>query len=83
MKKDVLALATAYQNHDIGHGDVVMIIDYGSYEGQVVMLAGILIGTTIASLDHNLRKSNTNDFVQYYSLICLNSIIINDILQVL
>ncbi|XP_015376110.1 PREDICTED: luciferin 4-monooxygenase-like [Diuraphis noxia] len=57
LKKDVLALATAFQKHDIGHGDVVMITDYGSYEGQVVMLAGILIGTTIAALDHSLRKS--------------------------
>jgi len=57
LKKDVLALATAYQKHDIGHGDVVMITDYGSYEGQAVMLAGILIGTTVAALDHNLRKS--------------------------
>jgi len=59
-------MATAFQKHDLGHGDVVMIIDYGSYEGQVVMLAGILVGTTIGALDHSLRKSNINDFIQYY-----------------
>jgi len=63
-------MASAFQKHDIGHGDVVMIIDYGSYEGQVVILAGILVGTTIAALDHSLRKSNFNDFIIYYSLIC-------------
>ncbi|XP_060852797.1 uncharacterized protein LOC132930768 isoform X2 [Rhopalosiphum padi] len=57
LKKDVLAMATEFKKHDLGHGDVVMITDYGSYEGQVVMLAGILIGSTIAALDHSLRKS--------------------------
>ncbi|XP_060846886.1 uncharacterized protein LOC132926542 [Rhopalosiphum padi] len=57
LKKDVLAMATAFKKHDFGHGDVVMITDYGSYEAQVVLLAGILIGATIAALDHNLRKS--------------------------
>ncbi|KAL4090317.1 hypothetical protein QTP88_025178 [Uroleucon formosanum] len=57
LKKDVLAMASAFQKHDIGHGDVVMILDYGSYEGQVVILAGILVGATIAALDHSLRKS--------------------------
>lgn len=54
-------MATTFQKHDLGHGDVVMITDYGSYEGQVVMLAGILVGTTIAALDHSLRKSNSNE----------------------
>lgn len=63
LKKDVLAMTTAFQKYEIGHGDVVMITDYGSYEGQVVMLAGILMGTTIAALDHNLKKSNSNDII--------------------
>ena len=58
LKKDVLAMATAFQKHDLGPGDVVMITDYGSYEGQVVLLAGILVRTTVAALDHSLRKSN-------------------------
>jgi 4-coumarate--CoA ligase len=65
LKKDVLAMATAFKKHDLGHGDVVMITDYGSYEAQVVLLAGILIGATIAALDHSLRKSNSNDLISY------------------
>ncbi|XP_027845831.2 uncharacterized protein LOC114126147 [Aphis gossypii] len=57
LKKDVLAVTTAFKKYELGHGDVVMMTDYGSYEGQVVMLAGILMGTTIAALDPNLKKS--------------------------
>ncbi|VVC39226.1 Hypothetical protein CINCED_3A002754 [Cinara cedri] len=35
-----------------------MTIDYGSYEGQVVLLAGILVGATVTALDYNLRKKH-------------------------
>jgi 4-coumarate--CoA ligase len=65
LKKDVLAMATAFKKLDFGHGDVVMIADYGSYEAQVVILAGILIGATIAALDHSLKKSNSYDLISY------------------
>jgi len=63
LKKDVLAVTIAFKKYELGHGDVVMMTDYGSYEGQVVMLAGILMGTTIAALDPNLKKSNSNDII--------------------
>ncbi len=43
----------------------MLITDYGSYEAQAVMSAGILIGATIAALDHSLRKSNSNDLISY------------------
>jgi acyl-CoA synthetase (AMP-forming)/AMP-acid ligase II len=58
LKKDVFAMATAFRNDNLGRGDVVMSVDYGSYEGQVVLLAGLLIGATVAALDYNLKKSN-------------------------
>lgn len=51
-------MATALQKENVGYGDIVMTIDYGSYEGQVVLLAGILVGATVTALDYNLRKSN-------------------------
>lgn len=51
-------MATTLQNKNIGYGNIVMTTDYGSYEGQVVILAGLLIGATIGALDYNLRKGN-------------------------
>lgn len=51
-------MATAFQMDDLGNGDIVMITDYGTYESQVVMLAGLLAGATVAALDYNLKKSN-------------------------
>lgn len=51
-------MATAFRNNNLGRGDVVMSTDYGSYEGQVVLLAGLLIGATVSALDYNLKKSN-------------------------
>lgn len=58
LKKDVFAMATAFRKNNFGRGDIVMTTDYGSYEGQAVMLAGLLIGATVAALDYNLKKSN-------------------------
>lgn len=51
-------MATALQNKQFGCGDVVVTTDYGSYEGQVVVLAGLLIGSTVGALNCNLSKSN-------------------------
>lgn len=51
-------MATVFQRQNIGYGDVVMTTDFGSYEGQVVILAGLLVGATMSTLDFNLRKSN-------------------------
>ncbi|CAI6361279.1 unnamed protein product [Macrosiphum euphorbiae] len=85
LKKDVLAMATAFQKHDLGHGDVVMIIDYGSYEGQVVMLAGILVGTTIAPLDGSLRRSVLTELINETkpSVLFCNTFSINIITDIL
>ncbi|XP_022178856.1 luciferin 4-monooxygenase-like isoform X2 [Myzus persicae] len=85
LKKDVLAMATTFQKHDLGHGDVVMITDYGSYEGQVVMLAGILVGTTIAALDHSLRKSVLTELINESkpSVLFCNTFSINIITDIL
>ncbi|VVC39223.1 Hypothetical protein CINCED_3A008360 [Cinara cedri] len=58
LKKDVLAMSSALQKANFGNGDVVMTTDYGSYEGQVVLLAGILLGTTVSTLDYNLKKKH-------------------------
>lgn len=52
-------MATVLQQKNIGYGDLVMTTDYGSYEGQVVILAGLLVGATISAVDFNLKKSNT------------------------
>jgi len=52
-------MATAFQNENYGIGDVVMSTDYGTYEGQVVVLAGLLVGATISELDYNLRKGKS------------------------
>lgn len=51
-------MATALQTKNFGYGDIVMTMDYGSYEEQVIMLAGLLIGVTIAALDYSLKKGN-------------------------
>lgn len=67
LKKDVLAMATSFQNENIGHGDIVMTTDYGSYEGQVVILAGLLVGATIGALDYNLRKGKI--YCKYLNII--------------
>lgn len=56
----MLAIATALQKDNFGRGDVVMITDFGSYEGQTVLLAGLLVGTTIAALDYNLKRGIRN-----------------------
>lgn len=58
LKIDVLKMAAILQSKDVGYGDIVMNTDYGSYEGQVVLLAGILVGATVTTLNYNLRKSN-------------------------
>lgn len=50
-------MATALQKENMGYGDIVMTTDFGSYEGQVVLLAGILVGATITALNYNIKKS--------------------------
>lgn len=50
-------MSSALQKGNFGNGDVIMTTDYGSYEGQVVLLAGILLGATVSALDYNLKKS--------------------------
>lgn len=51
-------MASKLQNENFGVGDIVMSTDYGTYEGQVVILAGLLIGATIAPLNYSLKKGN-------------------------
>lgn len=51
-------MASTLQNENIGVGDVVMSTDYGTYEGQVVILAGLLVGATIAELDSSLKRGS-------------------------
>jgi len=58
LKTDVFAIAAALQLRDLGPGDVVMVTDYGSYEAQTVLLAGLLVGTTVAALDYTLKRGN-------------------------
>lgn len=67
-------MATTFQKDNFGRGDVVMIADYGSYEGQVVLLAGLLIGAVVAALDCTLKKSNRFFFLlfqkaKYFSVV--------------
>lgn len=50
-------MAIAFQKDNFGNGDTVMTTDYGSYENQVVILAGVLVGATVTTLDYNLKKS--------------------------
>lgn len=51
----MLAVAAAFQNRGFGYGDVITIVDTGSYEGQTIMLAGLLIGATVTALDYSLK----------------------------
>lgn len=50
-------MVAVLQDKDVGFGDVVMSTDYGTYEGQTVVLSGLLIGATVVVLDYTLRKS--------------------------
>lgn len=50
-------MVAVLQDKDVGFGDVVMSTDYGTYEGQTVVLSGLLIGATVVALDYTLRKS--------------------------
>lgn len=80
LKKDVSAMAAAFQKYELGQGDVVMIMDYGSYEGQVVILAGILVGATVAALNYGLRESNSN--IISYSILTIDVFrFVNDIIS--
>lgn len=61
-------MATVFQRQNIGYGDVVMTTDYGSYEGQVIILAGLLVGATMSTLDFNLKISNVIKHISEYNI---------------
>lgn len=66
-------MASEFLNKGIGHRNIVTIVDFGSYESQVVLLAGLLVGATLAPLGHtNFYKFNNSKYetiilIQYYT----------------
>lgn len=57
-------MAAAFQKAKLGRGDLIMVLDFSSYEGQVILLAGHLIKAVIAAVYNNFKISY---YYTYYS----------------